>query len=100
MLPLKLFSRIQTMSLSNVWGVQLPPGLTYGPDGEVNDEAWVLYGLKVPVYLRMKLRRGCYSLVKAAQFIIDIQGHRVDKMPDVFNQVDSGKLERRKISII
>jgi hypothetical protein len=84
----------------NVWGVQLPPGLTYGPDGEVNDEAWVLYGLKVPVYLRRKLRRGCYSLVKAAQFIIDIQGHRVDKMPDVFNQVDSGKLERRKISII
>jgi hypothetical protein len=95
----------------DVWGVRLPSGFarhwSLEPPNkgiEEIDEVWILYGLKVPVYLRgihnRVHRLDSYRLIAAATFWQDRTGYRVDKMPDVFNQVDSGTLERRRICII
>lgn len=81
----------------DVWGFQLPPGLTRSSTASNGDETWILYGLKVPVVLRPERKSGkrCYYLINAACFIIDTKGHRVDKMPSVFSTV-----KRQRISII
>jgi hypothetical protein len=98
----------------NVWGVQVLPGLIRhrleedrfpgsSEDTEVreDDEPWILYGLRMPVFLRPeKLSPKCYRLINAARFSFDINEIRVDKVPEFFGQIDSGWLERQRISII
>jgi hypothetical protein len=85
----------------NVWGLRLKNGeLTYSPE-HPKDETWILYGLKVPVFL-YPISSGYFRLKGPAEFIITRVPYRqyVDSMPKVFQEVEDGILKRRRISIV
>lgn len=85
-----------------VWGIKLPNGKFTDPPAVDTDETWILYGLKVPVFLRCvpESSRLHFRLIGPACFIITINRHYVDEMPRVFHSVDAGTLERQRICIL